>query len=106
MGKTSDDQRWDEVLNPCSQFLPNNYKKRVIDLLKENSLGLTIADLSKKLETTRHTVSIALAELKGADLIEIRKVGVAKLHVLKPLEEEMLKQLCLTSFKGGVKDDI
>ncbi len=61
----------------------NNYKERIIELLKEDSFGLTIADLSKELGTTRHTVSIILAELRGAEIVEIRKVGIAKLHLLK-----------------------
>ena len=61
----------------------NNYKERIMELLKEDSFGLTIADLSKKIGTTRHTVSIILAELKGAEIVEIRKVGIAKLHLLK-----------------------
>ncbi len=61
----------------------NNYKERIIELLKKDSLGFTIADLSIKLGTTRHTVSIILAELKGAEIVEIRKVGIAKLYLLK-----------------------
>ena len=61
----------------------SNYE-RVIELLKKNNLGLTIADISKLLEVTRNTVSVNLAKLEGAEQIEIRKVGMAKIYSLKP----------------------
>ena len=57
-----------------------DYKSSIIDLLKKEKSGLTIADITKRIGTTRHTVSLILAELRGANLIDIRKVGVAKLH--------------------------
>ncbi len=49
-------------------------------LLQKSPEGLTAADISKKLDITRHTASVALAELKGAQLIRIREVGKAKLN--------------------------
>ena len=60
--------------------LQKDYKIEIINLLKRNYSGLTIEDISKEIGTTRHTVSIILAELKGANLVEIRHVGMAKLH--------------------------
>jgi len=57
-----------------------NKKERVIGLLKKDSDGLTIVEIAKKLGISRNTVSVALAELKGAQLIRIRPVGIAKLH--------------------------
>lgn len=60
-----------------------DYKNLVEDLLKNNPAGLTIQDISELLKTTRITVSIALAELKGEDKLDIREVGNAKLHTLK-----------------------
>ena len=61
----------------------SNYE-RIIELLKKNNSGLTIADISKLLKVTRNTVSVNLAKLEGAKQIEIRKVGMAKIYSLKP----------------------
>ncbi|MCH7649248.1 MAG: HTH domain-containing protein [Thaumarchaeota archaeon] len=57
-------------------------KDKIYRLLEKNPYGLTIQELSKQLRITRNTVSIGLAELKGARLLEIRKIGKAKLHYL------------------------
>lgn len=58
-------------------------KERIINLLGEHREGLTIEELSSKVQASRHTVSLVLAELKGAERIIIRKVAAAKLHYLK-----------------------
>lgn len=58
-------------------------KDLVINLLKKDREGLTIIDISKKLKISRNTVSIVLAELKGAEQIRIRPIGKAKLHYWK-----------------------
>jgi Mn-dependent DtxR family transcriptional regulator len=55
----------------------------VIGLLKKNTDGLTVVDIARALEISRNTASVVLAELKGADLIRIRPVGIAKLHYWK-----------------------
>lgn len=55
-------------------------KKFVIALLKRNTDGLTIVEIAHQLKISRNTVAVALAELKGAKLIRIRQVGMAKLH--------------------------
>ncbi len=81
MEQISNQKKRDEIFS--NSKLSNNYKERIIALLKENNFGLTIADLSKEIGITRHTVSVVLAELRGAERIEVRRVGVAKLHVLK-----------------------
>jgi Mn-dependent DtxR family transcriptional regulator len=62
-----------------------NMEKRelVVKTLKRDTDGLTIVDLSKKFKISRNTIAIILAELKGAKLIRIRPVGVAKLHYWK-----------------------
>jgi len=57
-------------------------KQLVIDILVKNTDGLTIAEISSLLKISRNTSSVALAELKGANLIRIRSVGMAKLHYL------------------------
>ena len=55
----------------------------VLKLLKTNTEGLTIVEIARKLKISRNTVAVVLAELKGAGLIRIRPVGVAKLHYWK-----------------------
>ena len=55
-------------------------KEVVIELLKKSADGLTIVEIATLLKISRNTVSIVLAELKGAKLIRIRPVGKAKLH--------------------------
>ncbi|MCH7535333.1 MAG: HTH domain-containing protein [Bacteroidetes bacterium] len=63
----------------------NMIKKRelVIKILKDNTEGLTVIEIAKKLHISRNTVAVVLAELKGANLIRIRPVGMAKLHYLR-----------------------
>jgi DNA-binding transcriptional regulator GbsR (MarR family) len=58
-------------------------KEAVVELLRRNTDGLTIVEIASALGFSRNTVAVALAELKGADLIRIRPVGVAKLHYWK-----------------------
>ena len=58
-------------------------KQLVINLLKKDTDGLTTVEIAKKLKISRNTVAVALAELKGANLLRIRPVGIAKLHYLK-----------------------
>ena len=55
-------------------------KEMVIDVLRKNTLGLTIVEISKLLKFSRNTVAVVLAELKGEGNITIRPVGKAKLH--------------------------
>ena len=58
-------------------------KEAVVDLLRRNTDGLTIIEIANALKFSRNTVAVALAELKGADQVRIRKVGMAKLHYWK-----------------------
>jgi len=58
-------------------------RELIIDLLKKNTDGLTIIEISKLLKISRNTVAVVLAELKGAALIRIRLVGRAKLNYWK-----------------------
>ena len=55
-------------------------KELVVNLLKENTGGLTIVEIAKILKISRNTVAVALAEMKGEGAVRIRPVGVAKLH--------------------------
>ncbi len=58
-------------------------KDLVVGVLKKNTDGLTVIEISKILKISRNTVAVALAELKGAELIRIRPVGRAKLNYWK-----------------------
>ncbi len=58
-------------------------KEIVIELLKKDRDGLTTVEIARRLKISRNTVAVALAELKGAELIRIRPVGIAKLHYWK-----------------------
>lgn len=59
-------------------------KKRLVEnLLKKDTDGLTVIEIARKLKISRNTVAVALAELKGAGLIRIRPVGIAKLNYWK-----------------------
>ena len=58
-------------------------KELVEELLRKNTDGLTVVEIAKKLGISRNTVAVALAELKGADLIRIRTIGMAKLNYWK-----------------------
>lgn len=57
-----------------------NWKEQISELLKQHPRGLSIKDLAEKTGTSRITISLALAELKGEKKIIIRNVAAAKLH--------------------------
>ncbi len=61
--------------------------ERVIEeikrILKEDTRGLTIQELSKLTKVSRITACIALAKLEGAGEIDVRIIGNCKLHYLK-----------------------
>ena len=56
------------------------WKTKISEILMNNPQGLSINEITLLAKTTRHTASIALAELKGEGKIIIRQVGMAKLH--------------------------
>jgi len=57
-------------------------KEQVMKLLKSNTEGLTIKEISEKIDISRNTVAVALAELKGEGLLRVREIGMAKLNYL------------------------
>tara|TARA_Y100000310_G_C20469234_1_gene709154 strand:- start:115 stop:345 length:231 start_codon:yes stop_codon:yes gene_type:complete len=57
--------------------------KEIVLLLKEDTRGLTIQELSLLTKVSRITTAMALARLEGAKLIDVRVIGNCKLHYLK-----------------------
>ena len=52
-------------------------------ILKRDSRGLTIQEISEKTKVSRITAAMALMKLEGAEEIEVRIIGNCKLHYLK-----------------------
>jgi len=55
---------------------------KVYSTLK-NSDGLTITEIVKKTKLNRSSVRIALAKLDGAEKVIIRRIGMAKVYLLR-----------------------
>ena len=53
---------------------------RIIKELKSNQEGYTISELSKKLKLSRQTISNCFAFLEGAQKVNIRQAGMAKIY--------------------------
>ena len=52
-------------------------------ILKKDTRGLTIQELSEKTKVSRITASMALMKLEGQGAIDIRVIGNCKLHYLR-----------------------
>jgi predicted transcriptional regulator len=61
----------------------NNFKERIIEILRNHPEGLTIIEISKLLDSHRHTITKYIYQLIGEGLIYQRKIGTAKLCYLK-----------------------
>ena len=57
-------------------------KKVVMILGNNNNSGLTITELVKISDLSRSTVRVALARLEGANKVNIRVAGMAKIYNL------------------------
>jgi|TARA_B100002003_G_C14017563_1_gene490804 DNA-binding transcriptional regulator GbsR (MarR family) len=57
-------------------------------ILRDDTRGLTIQELSELTKVSRITAAMALAKLEGASIIDVRVIGNCKLHYLK---KELLK---------------
>jgi len=80
--KKLDEIRQGKVKPPFS--LEGNYiRERIINLLKEHPEGLTILDISKHIGISRQTASRYVYGLISEVIVEIRKIGPAKLCYLK-----------------------
>lgn len=57
--------------------------KEIKEILRKDTRGLTIQELSEKTRVSRITAAMALMKLEGAGLIDVRVIGNCKLHYLK-----------------------
>jgi len=57
--------------------------EQIKEILRTDTRGLTIQELSQKTKVTRITTSMALMKLEGMDLIDVRIIGNCKLIYLK-----------------------
>jgi DNA-binding Lrp family transcriptional regulator len=52
-------------------------------ILREDTRGLTIQEISEKTSVSRITAAMALMKLEGACVIDVRVIGNCKLHYLR-----------------------
>ena len=57
--------------------------KQIKRILRDDTRGLTIQELSKLTKVSRITTAMALARLEGACVIDVRVIGNCKLNYLK-----------------------
>ncbi len=57
--------------------------KEIKEILRKDTRGLTIREISEKTKVSRITAAMALMKLEGAELIDVRVIGNCKLHYLK-----------------------
>jgi len=61
----------------------DRFVEEIKRILKKDTRGLTIQEISKLLKTSRITASLALMKLEGMGLLDIRVIGNCRLHYLK-----------------------
>lgn len=57
--------------------------ERIKEILKRDTRGLTIQELSEMTKVSRITAAMALMKLEGAGLLDVRVIGNCKLHYLR-----------------------
>ena len=57
-------------------------KKRIVSVLRENPMGLTISGIAKLVGSNRTTIPKYLYELKGEKKVLMREIGPAKMFFL------------------------
>ena len=61
--------------------------EQIKEILKKDTRGLTIQELSEKTKVSRITTAMALMKLEGMGLIDVRVIGNCKLHYLKEVRK-------------------
>ena len=57
--------------------------REIIEILRKDTRGLTIQEISQLTYVSRITAALALAKLEGANIIDVRIIGNCRLHYLK-----------------------
>jgi len=57
--------------------------EEIKEILRKDTRGLTIQELSEQTNVSRITAAMALMKLEGASLIDVRVIGNCKLHYLR-----------------------
>ena len=57
--------------------------REVEGILRKDTRGLTIQEISEITHVSRITAAMALAKLEGGSVIDVRVIGNCKLHYLK-----------------------
>ena len=55
----------------------------IMSILRKERVGLCITEIVNKTNLSRSAVRTALASLSGAGKIKLRRVGVAKIYIVK-----------------------
>lgn len=58
----------------------NDVIEEIKEILRKDTRGLTIQELSKSTKVSRITAAMALMKLEGAGVIDVRVIGNCKLH--------------------------
>jgi len=58
-------------------------KEQIMNLLRKSPQGLTNTEIKKHLKLSAYVIAIELAKLEGAEKLEVRKVGKARLNYLR-----------------------
>ena len=61
--------------------------EEIKEILRKDTRGLTIRELSEQTKVSRITAAMALMKLEGAGLIDVRVIGNCKLHYLRTKNE-------------------
>ncbi len=57
--------------------------REIINLLNKERHGLTITEIVNKSDFSRSTIRTILAKLEGANKVNIKNIGMAKVYSLK-----------------------
>jgi hypothetical protein len=63
--------------------IDNNIANIIVRVLKKNKEGLTITALSEKIKLNRFVTRLNLARLEGANKVNMRRIGMAKLYTVR-----------------------
>jgi len=62
--------------------------EKIKEILRKDTRGLTIQELSEQTNVSRITAAMALMKIEGAGLIDVRVIGNCKLHYWRTKKHE------------------